>query len=453
MAEDSTSISVIIQDTRNNDCVTLIIDKNDELGSLFTAYAALKETEVKYFHFAIGRMALTPEMTAESLSLKDFDLISCSPAVVLRITNNRGGIDTEVKVKDTTLMSKVFASYAQTMGICDWSKIVFTVDNKKIEPNETVQSLYLQQDAIIVASYCVRQQLFDLCSSRLLSLEAIDHVFVYGGKPNTIGPGICYDFFLAACQNEICNEEIIARLLDHYPSASYYHHHRSGAMPLHYLCKNRNVTIGMVQLLVNSNPESVRHHDNSQKIPLNYLMSHNNNKPDILQFLIDQYPESVRDHPDVIYDFVCCGRSVETCRLILAADPGSEQRVSSSGWMPFHYACKWNNIAMVELLYELYPDAINYAVGAGNQHGNGSTYQHHNINLHSILSNSCWIAAPIWHFDVPTQPLASYHCMSRVPAQLEIQQFIMNLEWQCITKSPSFCLTFTRMPLKKCPRE
>jgi len=342
---------------------------NFKLGQLFTDYARQKETEVKYLHFAIDGKALSPETTAESLSLKDFDVITCSPALFFYVTNNRGGTDIAFKVKDTTLMGKVFATYAQKMGILDVTKIVFTIDNKTVGVEETAHSLYLQQDAIIVASYCIIQQLSDLCSSQSLSLPVIEHVFDYGGKPNAISPDTNYDFFLAACKNERVTEGIIARILEYYPSASYHHHTGTLALALHCACSNKNVTIGIVQILVKSNPESVRHHDSSEKIPLHYLMSHNNDKPHILRFLIEQYPMSVRDHPDLIYNFIRCGRSVTFCRLLVAADPGSEQRTSSSGWLPFHLACRWNNVATVKLLYDFYPDAINHAVGAGNQGG------------------------------------------------------------------------------------
>ena len=51
--------------------------------------------------------------------------------------------------------------------------------------------------------------------------------------------------------------------------------------------------------------------------------------------------------------------------MLIEAYPGSERIASSNGAWPLHYACFQNNVAVVEYLYHLYPDAINHATTEG----------------------------------------------------------------------------------------
>jgi ankyrin repeat protein len=108
-------------------------------------------------------------------------------------------------------------------------------------------------------------------------------------------------------------------------------------MPLHKLCFNKNAdditATEILKLLVEKCPEAVRQADNIKgRLPIH---------------------------------FACLRRSPEFCRLLIEAYPGSERMADSIGLLPLDCACLMNNVAVVEYLYHLYPDAINHAPSAG----------------------------------------------------------------------------------------
>ncbi len=83
--------------------------------------------------------------------------------------------------------------------------------------------------------------------------------------------------------------------------------------------------------------------------------------------LIDQCPESITHATDggfLPVHVACMSRSPEFCRLIKAY-PGSARITDRDGLLPLHYACLMNNVATVEYIYKLYPDAIHNAMTAG----------------------------------------------------------------------------------------
>eukprot|EP00984_Skeletonema_dohrnii_P013412 scaffold5549_cov79-Skeletonema_dohrnii-CCMP3373.AAC.15 len=66
-----------------------------------------------------------------------------------------------------------------------------------------------------------------------------------------------------ACCNEVVTEGIIRCLLEHFPAA-ISDADDNGHLPLHAACGlNKNVTIGIIQLLIDAAPDSVRHEDNN----------------------------------------------------------------------------------------------------------------------------------------------------------------------------------------------
>eukprot|EP00985_Skeletonema_marinoi_P023133 scaffold15141_cov81-Skeletonema_marinoi.AAC.8 len=110
-----------------------------------------------------------------------------------------------------------------------------------------------------------------------------------------------------------------------------------GAMPLHYLCRNEELdesaALEILKLLIEKHPEAVRHADNNGALP--------------------------------IHAAAAGGRTPEFCRALIEAYPGSERMSDANDVMLLHMACLNNNVATVEYLYKLYPDAINHATAAG----------------------------------------------------------------------------------------
>jgi ankyrin repeat protein len=146
----------------------------------------------------------------------------------------------------------------------------------------------------------------------------------------------------------------------------------TGETPLHYICRNKNITLVMVQLLIDAFPESLRHEDNNGMIPLHYLCSNVNLdeevRMDILKLLVERCPESVRHvtrNGNLPLHIAATHQSPEFCRILIEAYPGSERMTNNFGQLPFHRACLSNTVATAKYLYQLYPESINVADNKG----------------------------------------------------------------------------------------
>ena len=175
-----------------------------------------------------------------------------------------------------------------------------------------------------------------------------------------------YNFFVLACHNERLTEEILRCLLEYFPDAASYT--QGGLTPLHLIIGfNKNVTRGMVQLLIDAFPESLRREDNNGYMPLHQLCINKNLEDatavDILGLLLERCPEAVRRaNDDGLPIHAACGvglRSPEFCRMLIEAYPRSERIANSIGMLPFHVACGQGAVVTAKNLYKLYPESIN----------------------------------------------------------------------------------------------
>eukprot|EP00984_Skeletonema_dohrnii_P010321 scaffold4008_cov85-Skeletonema_dohrnii-CCMP3373.AAC.1 len=133
------------------------------------------------------------------------------------------------------------------------------------------------------------------------------------------------------------------------------------------------MTLGIIQLLIDAAPDSVRHQDNAGLIPLHHLCS--NRKVDkksgikILKLLLQKYPEALRHAENKgrlpIHVASLMSKPSEFCRVLIEAYPGSEQIGDVDDLLPLHFACMNNTAATVEYFYGLYPDAINHVTTKG----------------------------------------------------------------------------------------
>jgi ankyrin repeat protein len=165
---------------------------------------------------------------------------------------------------------------------------------------------------------------------------------------------IGYKFFLAACRNEKVTEGIIRCLLEYFPDAASATDNDSGCTPLHYACSNKNITLNIIQLLIDAAPTTVRHVNNKGRMPLHILCG--NKKLDeiiakeILKLLIEKCPEAVRhanNEGTLPIHRACRSRSPEFCRVLIEAYPGSERMANSIGLLPLHFACFYGTVAVV----------------------------------------------------------------------------------------------------------
>ena len=212
-------------------------------------------------------------------------------------------------------------------------------------------------------------KLLEYCGSEHLSLEGLREIITerYGFPPN-IDNLYNYDFFRKACGNERVTEEIINFLLECFPDAANFDYDSSA---LHCACRNSNMTLNIIKILIDADPLSVELFDGDNNLPLQCLCEKNNmdeeTEIEILELLIEKYPEAVEEvripHLDEDLPIHIASRTKfpEFCRLLIEAYPGSERIPNFGGLLPLHFACLEGSLATVEYLYGLYPDAITIA--------------------------------------------------------------------------------------------
>ncbi len=184
-----------------------------------------------------------------------------------------------------------------------------------------------------------------------------------------------YGFFIMACHNDLVTEEIIRCLLEYFPDAAGYTSTEGLLTPLHsILCVNKNVTRGIVQLLIDACPESIDRANNEGNTPLHHLCNnkqlHDTAAVDILGFFLERYPEAVRhtETNGALPIQLAAGqgsKSPEFCSMLIEAYPGSERMADSNRTLPFHIACGIGRVATAEYLYQLDPESINVTDGGG----------------------------------------------------------------------------------------
>jgi ankyrin repeat protein len=218
------------------------------------------------------------------------------------------------------------------------------------------------------------EEITAFCGSESLSEDGLRAIIErHGVAPNNNDPRVRkYHFFHDACLNERITEGILRYLLEYFPNAVRYPDLLSGGrLPLHQIiCYNKNITLNMVQLLIDAYPDSVRHETrNGGWIPL-HCLCRNKNLGDkevgleILELLITRCPESVRhassDVGNLPIHFAAAVQPPEFCRILIEAYPGSERITTvNHGTLPFHVACQFNTVATAKYLYQLYPESIN----------------------------------------------------------------------------------------------
>ena len=185
-----------------------------------------------------------------------------------------------------------------------------------------------------------------------------------------------YYFFLEACRNERVTEEIIQCLLEYFPNAVSANN--VGWTPLHYACSNKNVTNGIVHLLIDAAPDSVRSATDEGWMPFHILCDNKHvdeiTAIEILKLLIEKYPEAVRhasNDGDLPIHHASARRSPEFCQVLIDAAPDSVRSINNVGWMPLHNLCgntkvdEATAIQICRLLIEKYPAAVRCADNFG----------------------------------------------------------------------------------------
>ena len=221
-----------------------------------------------------------------------------------------------------------------------------------------------------------------------------------------------YNFFYDACHHD---EGIIRCLLDYFPDAAKDADELGS--PLHFACENDNVTLSIIQLLIDAAPDSVRSVTDRGSTPLHILCGSSffgssrggvdeGTDIQILKLLLEKYPEAARhvdekgrlpihyasgwSSPKFCSELIeaypgserirdgngklpihmaSSQHSLATVEYLYRLYPGSEQMPNANGALPFHAACTGNSLAAVKYLYGIYPEAINHAITSGYYQG------------------------------------------------------------------------------------
>ena len=217
------------------------------------------------------------------------------------------------------------------------------------------------------------ENLVEICRSDYLSEKGLREIIgLHGCAPNN-DSNINYEFFLEACGNERVTEKILRFLLKYFPNAARAIEEEDGFTSLHIICENKHVTLGMVQLLIDAFPESVRHESKDRCMPIHRLCNNEDLDEEIgleiSKLLLEKCPESVKQttttYGTIPIHLAAMRQSPEICRILIEEYPGSERIRPKCGTLPFHAACQCNTVATAKYLHQLYPESINVANNNG----------------------------------------------------------------------------------------
>jgi ankyrin repeat protein len=238
------------------------------------------------------------------------------------------------------------------------------------------------------------EELRDFCRSESLSEDGLREII---GRYSNVD--YHRSFILAACRNELVTERILQYLLEHFPKAVSFIS-KNGNTPLHMMCHNKNATLGMMQLLIDACPGSLRRASDSQGwMPL-HVLCRNKNLDDlvalnILRSILEKCPgsESVRHTTkkgSLPLHFAAWKKTPEFCRLLIESYPGSERVADGKGLLPFTFACRYNTLSTVKYLLEVCPESINMAdMPIHDLCGNKAIYEETALETLKLLLERC----------------------------------------------------------------
>ncbi|KAL7529152.1 hypothetical protein ACHAXR_004106 [Thalassiosira sp. AJA248-18] len=141
------------------------IKKSTKMSKVFNAYAQRKGVESASLRFLLDGERIGPDETPKMLELEDEDQIDCVLAqvggsddandaeakpeggnepITIRV-KDQNGEETMFKIKKTTRMKKVFATYAARKGV-EANAMRFMLDGENIDPESTPAALDLDDD-------------------------------------------------------------------------------------------------------------------------------------------------------------------------------------------------------------------------------------------------------------------------------------------------------------------
>ena len=194
-----------------------------------------------------------------------------------------GGI-LKFKIKRSMKLKRLFNEYAKRHGVKDSTTLHFTFNGKRLSETDTADSINIEDGGQIecfTPSDVHLRELIDVCKSDTLSLDLLkDKVNLIGLSTIREKCDECaylYTFFHLACMNKNITLDIINYLLNMFPEASTFQATES-TYPLHLACYNQYCPGSVIERLVKSNPEICNlKGGQANELPLHYYSSRNNN--------------------------------------------------------------------------------------------------------------------------------------------------------------------------------
>lgn len=162
-----------------------------------------------------------------------------------------------------------------------------------------------------------------------------------------------------AASNNRRRAEFCKKLIDAYP-VSITQLSEDGDSPLHQACWKGHIS--SVKYLYEVNPEMIRKGD--EEYPL-HCACYNTN-PEVFKFVYELYPDiiTVRAYGNLpIHVALSCDNfpwdhTIDIINFIVKYDPDCVSKPDGEGRLPLHLACDSSVYDLIELLYDLYPEAI-----------------------------------------------------------------------------------------------
>ena len=218
-------------------------------------------------------------------------------------------------------------------------------------------------------------ELLELCMSNNLSLVALQETI------NTLGPRVSSQqmqsqlCFHHACRNKKVTLEIVQLLYSIWPGALRLGDDE-GCRPIHNLCRNRDLddtaSFEILRFMLNIDPTLSRELDGQGCLPVYFAVM--NKSTAFCKELIDGYPESLRIDPGdgrLPIHFACAygnrDDTADTIQYMLELDSELINEEDSDGLLPIHRAARSGMTKSIELLLKFDPDATSKEVNDGGQ--------------------------------------------------------------------------------------
>ena len=223
-----------------------------------------------------------------------------------------------------------------------------------------------------------------------------------------------------ACSNPKISVEAVQLIIDECPDMAREEYAHNGFLPIHNLCKNKDLDDGtsnkILKLLVEKYPDSVMK---------------NINTPQRLYWL------AVERENDLPIHLACQFKSLEFCRYLVEKYPGCislrqlhytgefEIPGTGSSMLPFHLACKYGSLDLVQYLLDQYPSALEEQTSDRDYNDDRRAGEHKRISFSSRFSR----LLPVGNY-----PLHLAASREHSPEKIEIMKFLLQKDANAASK-------------------